>query len=700
MTSVFTRFPDRLQSAIVARLGWKSLRPVQELAGKPLLDGYNAIILAPTAGGKTEASMFPLLAQMIEQEPVGVGILYVAPIKALLNNQADRFQQYTGMVGLSRFLWHGDIKQSQKKAFVRNPTTILMTTPESLEGMLISATIPHAQIFKDLRAVVIDEIHALAGCDRGTHLMSVLERLISTIDLDVQRIGLSATVGNPDQILQWLQGTSQRPSCIIDPPPVQSQKQIQILARSSQAELVGQASLMARAKKSLFFCQSRKLSEGIAKELQEYGTDVFVHHSSVSLEERTKAEERFQRGRDNCIVCTSTLELGIDVGDLDAIFQYQVPRTVSSFLQRLGRTGRRPGQIANTTFFLDDSPNLLQAIALVELARKRWVESIQINNRNWAVLVQQLLALTMQFGGISPEDCWRQLSIVPDFKGINRDEFDLLIRHTIEKNFLCLNSGLLSIGSQTEKVFGRKNFLALYAVFSTPQNYDVYTLDQKHIGSLEQEFVNTITDGKTCFLLGGRAWITSFVNHPERKIEVKPAPKGKEPRWGGRMPDILSYEICQEIARILGSTDGIPYLDNQARIMLANCRQDLGRHRMNRIYTEKDRIIYWSFAGSKINEAIRHGLAFSQGWTVTADNFGLIVKGNKVSLEEFKSAINSVAKPEFWQDPEIKRYLLDRLPEYQFSKFQQVLPNCYVLEILQASLLDIQRVSRVLDDFH
>jgi ATP-dependent helicase Lhr and Lhr-like helicase len=226
MTSVFTRFPDRLQSAIVSRLGWTSLRPVQELAGDPLLDGYNAIILAPTAGGKTEACMFPLLAQMVEKEPLGVGILYIAPIKALLNNQADRFQQYTEMIGLDRFLWHGDIKPSQKKAFIRNPTTVLMTTPESLEGMLISASVPHAQIFTDLRAVVIDEIHALAGCDRGAHLMSVLERLVRATNRDVQRIGLSATVGNPDRILQWLQGTSKRPSCIHRQCPVKKRSRL------------------------------------------------------------------------------------------------------------------------------------------------------------------------------------------------------------------------------------------------------------------------------------------------------------------------------------------------------------------------------------------------------------------------------------------------------------------------------------------
>ncbi|MCY7366799.1 MAG: DEAD/DEAH box helicase, partial [Chamaesiphon sp.] len=624
------------------------------------------------------------------QEPLGVGILYIAPIKALLNNQADRFQQYTEMVGLNRFLWHGDITRSQKKAFIRNPTTVLMTTPESLEGMLISASVPHAQIFTDLRAVVIDEIHALAGCDRGAHLMSVLERLVRSTNHDVQRIGLSATVGNPDQILQWLQGTSKRPSCIIDPPPIPIQKEIQIIFKDSQLELVEQASLMARSKKSLFFCQSRAFSEGIANQLKTYGTNVFVHHSSVALEERTLAEEKFQHGRDNCIVCTSTLELGIDVGDLDAIFQHRVPKTVSSFLQRLGRTGRRAGQIANTTFFLDELPQLLQAIALVELARKRWVESIQIIDRNWAVLVQQLLALNMQFGAVSPEDCWQQLSIVPDFQGVNRTEFDLLIRHMIATNYLDLTSGLLSIGTKTEKVFGRNNFLALYAVFSTPQNYEIYTSTKQHIGSLEQDFVDTITEGKTCFLLGGRAWIANCVHHPERKVEVILAPQGIKPKWGGFMLDILGLEICQEIASILSSNDDIPYLDRSAQTMLKNCRTDLGRHTVNRIYWETNRVIYWTFAGGKINQTLKYGLEFLCGWEVKADNFSLSIKSDNLNSSDLVMAFDRMIKAEFWRKEEIKQYLLENLPNYQFSKFQQVLPDCYALEIVQTNLLDIQ----------
>ena len=167
MTSAFSRFPPRLQAAIASNLGWTSLRPVQELSSHALLDGKNAVILAPTAGGKTEAAMFPLLATLMTDEPKGVGMIYVAPIKALLNNQADRLGRYTEMVGLRRFLWHGDVKAADKKRFLNEPAALLMTTPESLEVMLLSTKVPHGQLFQDLRAIVIDEVHSLAGSDRN-----------------------------------------------------------------------------------------------------------------------------------------------------------------------------------------------------------------------------------------------------------------------------------------------------------------------------------------------------------------------------------------------------------------------------------------------------------------------------------------------------------------------------------------------------
>ncbi len=694
MKTAFSRFPDRLQTAITSRLGWTSLRPVQELAAHALLDGNNAVILAPTAGGKTEASMFPLLAQMVQQEPKGVGILYIAPIKALLNNQAERLGMYTEMLGLSRFLWHGDVKASQKTAFRRQPATLLMTTPESLEVMLMSASIPHKEIFADLRAVVIDEVHALAGSDRGAHLMSVLERVMRVSANDVQRVGLSATVGNPDAILDWLQGTSKRQRCKVDPPPVKNKKEIRILMQDSKGAIANRASLLAQGKKSLLFCQSRALSEEISGAMQNRGIDVFIHHSSVALEERTLAEERFANGHNNCIVCTSTLELGIDVGDLDAVLQANAPDTVSAFLQRLGRTGRRGGG-ANTTFLIDNSAALLQAIAVVELARRGWVESIEICNRNWAVLVQQLLAMTLQVQAISPGDCWKQLSKIPDFAGIKRAEFDLLIKHMLKTNYLYLTEGLLAIGSESERVFGRKNFMALYAVFSSPQQYDVCTVNNQPIGSLEQKFIDSLIPEVSCFLLGGKSWIARSIDRENRTIIVAPAPHGKKPTWGGFIPQFLGYEICQEIATILKSHAELPYLDPQAKSVLTEARTERRQEVIDRTIWQDNQVQWWTFAGGKIDRTLKYGLECLWGWEVRADNFQVTISGEHLTPTMFEEAIAEVTKPAFWKLKQTQAYLLEKLPNYRFSKFQQVLPDAYALEMVQGYLLDIDSISKL-----
>ena len=507
MHSTFARFPPRLQQAIADRLGWSSLRPVQELAGQAILDGKNAIVLAPTAGGKTEAAIFPLLANLIENEPQGVGILYFAPIKALLNNQCDRFATYTEMVGLRSFVWHGDIKGKDKQAFLKEPAEVLLTTPESLEVMLLSAKVPHARLFGDLRAVIIDEIHALAGSDRGTHLLSVLERLITAANQDlptnqkrdVQRVGLSATVGNPEQILHWMQGSSQRERIVIDPPKIPAKREIAILQRDEIGAIAREASRKAQGNKSLFFCQSRALAEDVAERMRDRGTDVFVHHSSVSRTERETAEENFQKGTNACILCTSTLELGIDIGDLDLVLQANAPSTVSSFLQRLGRTGRRAGNAANTTFYCENIETVLQAIAIVELARSGWVESVKCHNRTWTVLVHQLLALTLQFGAISPELAWQQLSLIPDFQGIAETEYQILIQHGIKEGYFFQSCGLLSIGERAEKIFGRKNFMELYAVFSSPVLYKVKTTAGYTVGSLEQDFADKLVPSMSSF---------------------------------------------------------------------------------------------------------------------------------------------------------------------------------------------------------
>ena len=695
--SAFARFPARLQEAIVSRLGWTSLRPVQDLAGEAILDGKNAVVLAPTAGGKTEASMFPALANLVEREPDGVGVIYIAPIKALLNNQEDRLGTYAEMVGLRRFVWHGDVTDLDKRKFVREPTEILMTTPESLEVMLVSARSPVARLFKDLRMIIIDEVHALAGTDRGAHLMSVIERLAPSSQNDLQRIGLSATVGNPDRILAWLKGSSQRQGVVVDPPKNPAKRDLFIGLHESIAGLSSEAATRAAGKKSLFFCQSRALTETVAERMRGRSIDVFVHHSSLSLEERKAAEERFARGTNACIVCTSTLELGIDVGDLDLVFQANAPSTVSSFLQRMGRTGRRSGTSANTTFLCEDPEAVLQAVALVELAREGWVERVAKQERCWPVLVHQLLAMALQYGAISAERCWEQVSRVPDFRSIGRDEFDAVVEHMKREDFLFESGGLLSMGQKAERAFGKKNFQELYAVFSSPVLYRVVTAAARDLGSLEQDFVDRLVEQMSSFLLGGRAWTVERVSHDDRIVVVREAPGGVKPSWGGFIPQLLGHELCQRMKRVLIETTRYPYVDEIGAKHLEAKRDDLRdllRREGYAIQLDGSTARWWTFAGGRMNHTLKYGFEILEGWKVVADNFQLRIEGDGVGHESVRRAISKMMTTEFWTEPDARRAVLARLPGYRLSKFQDCLPERFALEVIERYLLDVEGTVR------
>ncbi len=691
--SVFSRLPELLQHEIANRLGFTELRPVQELAGEAILDGKNAVVLAPTAGGKTEASMFPVLGSLLREPPKGVGALYVAPIKALLNNQSGRLGQYSEMVGLRRFVWHGDATQSQKQAFIADPAELLMTTPESLEVMLMSSRVPARKLFAGLRFVVVDEVHAFAGTDRGAHLMSVIERLAGLSEQDVQRIGLSATVGNPEQIARWLCGSSKRESVVVDPPKPKAQRTLKVYLREDASEFAEQAVLEGRGQKSLFFCQSRALTESVADQMRESNMDVFVHHGSVSKEERLAAEERFATGTNACIVATSTLELGIDVGDLDLAFQANAPSTVSSFLQRMGRTGRRAGRVANMTFLCEDAVTVVQAAALVRLAARGWVERVRDERRAWPVLVHQMLAMTQEHGGISAERAWLMLSRVPDFTGISHAEYLELVEHMKRESYLLESGGLLSMGLTAEKAFGRKNFLELYAVFSSPVLYKVQTETKRDLGSLEQAFVDRLVEDMSTFLLGGRAWQVIAVNHDERVVRVKGAPRGKKPSWGGYLPQFLGFELCQEMKAVLTSDEELSYLDRRAKDALLEWRNDLGallRRARHELQYDGDLVTWWTFAGGRINQTLKYAIEWKGRWKVIPDNFALKIQGDGVTHETVRALLEDLRAPAFWAATETKQKLSAMVPEYRLSKFQRVLPDPWQVEMVAAYLLDLE----------
>jgi len=690
--SVFGRFAPRLQEAIAARLGWTSLRPVQDLAGAAILDGHNAVVLAPTAGGKTEAAMFPALSLLVSQPVDGVGAIYLAPIKALLNNQADRLGTYAEMVGLRRFLWHGDVNAAARKAFVADPAELLMTTPESLEVMLASRSVSTARLFADLRIVVVDEVHALAGTDRGAHLMSVLERIAEHSRHDVLRVGLSATVGNPQAIVSWLGGTSRRAGVVIDPPKEPRPRAIAVVLEPDPFLLASQAAGLAAGKKSLFFCESRALTEAIAERMRDRGTDVFVHHSSVSLAERKLAEDKFHGGGSAAIVCTSTLELGIDVGDLDLVFQAEAPKTVSSFLQRMGRTGRRPGAVANTTFFCETAAEVVQAIALVELARDGWVESIPAQTRCWPVFVHQLLAFTLEAGGVPRAEAWRKLSRVPDLAGISRAEFDAVVDHMVATDYLFEAGGQLAMGEAAERAFGKKHFFELYAVFSSPQLYRVRTPSGADIGSLDQNFVDSLVEDMTSFLLGGRAWLVQAIDHKQRIITAVSAPRGKKPLWGGFAPTLLSYPLCQRIKRVLLEERSYGYLTEPVAAAVAEHREDfaglLGPTGAS-LQSDAKGWRWWTFAGGAINQTLKHALTVATGWKIVADSFRLRFEGEGVTEGAVREAVARLADPALWNDLGFWLRVIDQLPPYRLSKFQPALPPRCQLELVAGTLLDL-----------
>ncbi|MGD0679367.1 MAG: DEAD/DEAH box helicase [Polyangiaceae bacterium] len=691
--SVFSRLPERLQHAIAHELGFSSLRDVQELAGEAILDGKNAVVLAPTAGGKTEAAMFPVIGSLLQAPPSGVGALYIAPIKALLNNQEVRLGQYSEMVGLRRFVWHGDTPPTEKAGFLRHPAELLMTTPESLEVMLMSPRVPADVLFADLRYAVIDEVHAFAGTDRGAHLMSVLERLASLSKHDVQRVGLSATVGNPEQIARWLAGSSTREHVVVDPPAPKAQRIITIALREDPTDFAREAVRQGRGKKSLFFCQSRSLTETVAEQMRGDDIEVFVHHASVSREDRQAAEARFASGTNACIVATSTLELGIDVGGLDLVFQANAPSTVSSFLQRMGRTGRRPGTLANMTFLCENAVSVVQSAALVRLASRGWVEGVRDETRCWPVLVHQVLAMTQQHGGISAERCWQQLERTSDFRGIRKEEFLELIEHMKRESYLFEAGGLLSMGQASERAFGKRNFLELYAVFSSPVLYRVTNESKRELGSLEQAFVDRLVEDMSAFLLGGHAWLVISVDHRERLIRVKPAPRGKKPSWGGFLPQFLGREVCQEMRAVLASDEDYPFLDTRAKAALADWRAELGpllRRNGDSMQLDGGALTWWTFAGGRINQTLKYAIEWQGRWKVVPDNFAVRIEGDGVSFAEVERVARTLRADGFWEAAETKRRLLSAVPEYRLSKFQRVLPAPWQVEMVGGYLLDFE----------
>ena len=697
--SAFGRLSGGLQYQIVAATPIRDLRPVQELTIDAVLEGDDVVVLAPTAGGKTEAAFFPLLSRMDTEAWEPVSVLYLSPIRALLNNQESRVQRYAELIGRSAFKWHGDVRERARKRFLKDPADILMTTPESLEAMLMSSRVPARALFKSLQAVVIDEVHAFAGDDRGAHLAAVLTRLSRYCRRDIQRIGLSATVGNPDEILRWLHGESQRGARVVNPPkpPVEPELVLDYVASSENAAKV--IAGLHRGQKRLVFVDSRRGVERLTEILRRLGVDAYLTHGSLSVTERRNAEEAFEHGRDCVIVSTSALELGIDVGSLDRVLQLEVPATVASFLQRMGRTGRRPGTTPNCMFLTTKDESTLQAAALLRLVREGYVEPVRPSHRAAHILAHQIMALGIQENGIPKSDWWAWLSGSTPFSELDEGARERLVDHMLEEDILAIDGGRLWLGERGERLYGKRNFSELYAVFSTPRLITV-RWDSREIGTIDAGFLSALDEAEyVAFTLAGRPWRVAHIDWRRGSCDVKPAERGRVPRWPGN-PRFLEWEMCQAMRDVLlGEARDAAWTD-RAHDVLTRLRieYDFLVEGATVLQNYKDGLKWWTFAGGRANLLLARMIEAELGGRCSVSNLAVTLKNeageSPVGVRELLQRFASEGRP----TPLDAERFAGVAGRARYSKFDPCLPEELLNGLLAESTLDPVNATRTLQE--
>lgn len=688
MTEPFDLLHPGVQYHIANTLRWDGLRPTQAAAVEPILSGGDALVLAPTAGGKTEATMFPLLSRMATEDWQGVSVLYICPLRALLNNLQPRVDGYCRWLGRAAAVWHGDVSQSQRQRILVERPDVLLTTPESIESMLLSTKVDPRLLFAGLQTVVVDEIHAFAGDDRGWHLLAVLERLSRIAGRKLQRIGLSATVGNPDQLLAWLQGGFRSRACSVVAPPapptaVQPEITVDFVGSISNAAIV--IASLHHGEKRLVFVDSRRQAEELGAALRGHGIETYLSHSSLSAAERRRSEEAFAEARDTVIVATSTLELGIDVGDLDRVIQIGSTRTVASFLQRLGRTGRRAGTVRNCLFLAIDDESVLLAAGMLKRWSDGWVEPIAPPPHPRHIAAQQLMALCLQEHRLGLGEWAQWWGDLPVFDSAAPQ----IVDHLVAEGFFELDGPFLHIGPEAERRFGRRYFSDLTAVFTAPPEF-VVLAGRIEVGTIGTDLLTEQTEGPRALLLAGRSWTVTHIDWERRRCFVEPAKEGGKAKWSGTGAG-LSYDIARGMRSVLlGSLPAGVTFTSRATNSLASLRQTYGGN------VSTDRLIvrlpdgsqgrWWTWAGTAANRTLQASLPDLVDPRQRIDEKSIRLLPD-VSAERFAAALATVE----WTDPPVDEAALRGL------KFSAALPRGLAMHTVGARLGDVQSAMDVVN---
>lgn len=659
---------------------WRDLRDIQAKAIAAILDGDGHVILAAaTSAGKTEAAFLPILSAVADRQIESFAVLYVSPLKALINDQFRRLEELCERLELPVTKWHGDAAQAAKARARRRPLGIVLITPESIEALLIRRGPEVRRLFGHTAFIVIDELHAFMAGERGVHLASLMKRIEAQVGRTIRMVALSATIGDFAEARAFLDARDPARVTVVDSTAGQAAIKLQVrglrepapprivvgaTATHEEPDLSAESATadhlfrVLRGSNNLVFAPSRKQVEGFADSLLKRSeaagvpNEFFPHHGSLSKSLREQLEERLKSGDlPTTAVATTTLELGIDIGSVSSVAQIGPPASIASLRQRLGRSGRREGQASQLRIYVTEEgipesddvfarlrPDIVQAVAAVRLLLQKWVEPAQAHGRRLSTLLHQTLAILRERGGCRAAGLYEVLCGPGPFQSVSARDYAALLRAMaatppalIEQS----SDGVLLLGPLGERLTDSHEF---FAVFATDDEYRIVT-DAVALGTVP--IFNPLQVGDY-LTFAGRRWIVKAVDDKAKLIKVAPAPAGRVPLFAstGRMP--LHDRVVAEMQAVYRDSDDPPFLDATARSLLREGRAAYAEldleHR--RIVRRGDDLFVLAWRGTRATNTLRLALA-REKIPAEATTLGLYLP--QCVPEQFRAAIRSLA---------------------------------------------------------
>lgn len=707
---------NRLRSFLGNNLKWKQLNPIQNNTIPIIKQHEDTLVIAPTASGKTEAVLIPIFDDILSNNLDPLSVIYVSPLKALINDMNDRIERWCNNFNLEVTKWHGDVTPSKKRAFLKKPTDFLLITPESLEVIFMNKSFEEkSRIFENVKYIIVDEIHYFAESDRGTQLNSLLNRIRHFSQDQFTTVGLSATVGNPELVSKWLNPT--KPATIVSD---QSRKDFQYKVLCGSELDICKVLSNYKNKKILIFVSSRRDAERYYHILKRTLKlkNIYVHHSSIDKERREESETKFKDYKDGFMISTSTLELGIDIGNIDIVVQIHPPHNVSSFLQRIGRSRRKPGTNPRTIIFYDNRrftyADILIALAEISLTKEGHIENIEIPEKPKDIYFHQILSTIFEHGQIKQKELFNSLEDSFVFSKMDKNDFKAIIETMEDKGFVDYINGNLSLGYNFEKKYGKRNFLDFYTVFCP--NYEFKVKEGvKNIGSLDSSFVILFLKNGESFILGGLPWKVIDIDHKRFVVKVKKdeQKKGDIPQWiseGG----ILDYLITRRIYEILlGNEKILSYLDDKAQKShfdeyaqnsvneLVEAANDAGFKKgiiPVEFNSKEHRVYIYTFAGMKANALLTTIISLHYDIYKTRDTpyYSSFKYKGHLNFSNIQDTLSNIE--DIFKDPEIYNLIHEKTGKFIKNKFIYQLPYEDQAKLKMEILYDQDSLLKVLKE--